>query len=190
MPREIKTAVLEAPEPYDKDKYFAHLLEQYKIYIEMTDRLSARRVLVNNSFITMIGAGAVAYAAAPVHFGKFSVFFQLGITVVCILLAAMWRATIGYYRDLSTAKFKVIYEIEELLPAQLFKMEWKHLTDAQREDHGKWRRGQATMEMRLPIIAGLISLAGFLITLPRIPDIYAKSPAPVETKAAPNVVNP
>jgi hypothetical protein len=35
----------------------------------MVDRLSARRVLVNNSFITLNGAGAIAFAAAPTSFG-------------------------------------------------------------------------------------------------------------------------
>jgi hypothetical protein len=176
-PRIIETSVSEEPDTYDKDKYFAHLLEQYKIYIEMIDRLSARRVLVNNSFITMMGAGAIAFAAAPQHFqGVFGVLLQLGLTVVCVLLAIMWRSTISYYRDLSHAKFKVLYEIEELLPAQLFKMEWKHLQAAQRADRKKASRGQATMEMRLPLIAIAIAAIGFLTVLPTaykvLPEIW------------------
>jgi hypothetical protein len=167
-PRKAETSVWEEPDAYDKDKYYTHLLDQYKIYIEMTDRLSARRILVNNSFITMIGAGAIAYAAAPVHFGDFGPFFRLGITAVCILLAVLWRATIAYYRDLSSAKFKVIHEIEELLPAQLFKMEWEYLQAARRAANKKDSRGQATMEMRLPVFAGFISLLGLLATLPPV----------------------
>jgi hypothetical protein len=171
--RKTETSVWEKPAPYDQVSYHTHLLEQYKLYIEMVDRLSARRVLVNNSFITMMGAGAVAYAAAPQYFaGGFGVLFQLGITLACILLAVMWRATIAYYRDLSTAKFKVIHEIEELLPAQPFKMEWQYVMDAQRAERRKLHGGQSIMEMRMPVIAAILSAFGFLTTAYfQLPDV-------------------
>lgn len=72
--RRSETAVFERPDLYDNDKYFANLLEQYKTCIEMVDRLSARRVLVNNTFITLIGAGAIAYTASAQQFpGGFGV---------------------------------------------------------------------------------------------------------------------
>ena len=54
-------AGLLAKEP---DRYLVVLLEQYKVFVEMADRLTARRLLVNNSYITMMGAGAFAYSAA------------------------------------------------------------------------------------------------------------------------------
>jgi hypothetical protein len=67
----------------DRENYHSHLIEQYKLYVEMVDRLSARRVLVNNSFITLNGAGAIAFAAAPTSFGGGpAVFFQAAITLV------------------------------------------------------------------------------------------------------------
>jgi hypothetical protein len=40
--REILSAVEELPIDYDKEKDHAHLMEQYKLYVEMVDRLSAR----------------------------------------------------------------------------------------------------------------------------------------------------
>jgi hypothetical protein len=180
-PRKAETSVWEEPDAYDKDKYSAHLLDQYKLYIEMIDRLSARRVLVNNSFITMMGAGAIAFAAAPQHFpGAFSALFQLGVTTFCILLAVMWRATIRYYRDLSSAKFKVISEMEALLPAQPFKMEWEYLQAAQRATGKKLHRGLATMEMLVPLIAIAIAAIGLVATLPKayqtLPEIWTATP--------------
>ena len=67
--RQIVSSIEDGPTDYDREKYHSHLIEQYKLYVEMVDRLSARRVLVNNSFITLTGAGAIAFAAAPTSFG-------------------------------------------------------------------------------------------------------------------------
>ena len=63
--RQIVSSIEDGPTEYDRENYHSHLIEQYKLYVEMVDRLSARRVLVNNSFITLNGAGAIAFAAAP-----------------------------------------------------------------------------------------------------------------------------
>ena len=43
------------PEEYG-DKYSDHLLEQYKLYVEMTDRVSQRRERSNQFFITLLQA--------------------------------------------------------------------------------------------------------------------------------------
>jgi len=51
--RQIVSSIEDGPSEYDHEKYHSHLIEQYKLYVEMVDRLSARRVLVNNSFITL-----------------------------------------------------------------------------------------------------------------------------------------
>jgi hypothetical protein len=138
----------------------------------MVDRLSARRVLVNNTFITMMGANAIAYSAAPVQFPDgFGVLFQMGITIACTLLAAMWWATIARYRQTSQVKYRVIHEIEELLPAQPFKMEWQYLT----EEVKRRRFSELTIiEMCLPAIAATLAAIGFLITVTcQFPDVLS-----------------
>src|SRR6188508_1735478 len=38
------------------DSYQAAILEQYKLYVELTDRISARRGLANTFFLTLHGA--------------------------------------------------------------------------------------------------------------------------------------
>jgi hypothetical protein len=158
----------------DPDKHLPQLLDQYKLFVEMADRLSARRILVNNSYITMVGAGAFAYSAAPQYFKGFERFFQLGITFGCVILAVMWYATIAYYRELSGAKFHVINEMETLLPAQPFAQEWKYLSE-QKSSRGRTSFiTQTWIEMRVPLFVAVVSLCGFLYTLydlvwPRLP---------------------
>src|SRR5476649_2273108 len=79
------------------DKALPFILDQYKLCVEMADRMSARRVLTNNSFITMMGAGAFIYSAAPQYLkegNNTATYFQLGIAFGCVVLAVMWYATI------------------------------------------------------------------------------------------------
>lgn len=149
----------------DGDKAVSCLLDQYKLCVEMADHLSARRILINNSFITMMGAGAFIYSGAPQYFKDANLpnlanFFQLGITLGCIVLSVMWYATILTYRRLAGAKFRVIQEMEEFLPAKPFQMEWKYLAE-----HSGGRVNEflslSWIELRVPIIAGIIAACGF-----------------------------
>src|SRR5215470_12970220 len=47
------TPVPEAPEYPAREKYQAHLLEQYKLYVEMADRVSQRRLTTNSYFLSI-----------------------------------------------------------------------------------------------------------------------------------------
>jgi hypothetical protein len=164
--RRIISSVEEEPSDYDREKYHSHLIEQYKLYVEMVDRLSGRRVLVNNSFITLTGAGAIAYAAAPTSFGGGSaVFFQSAITLACILLAVLWRETIVYYRHLSDAKFLVIHEMEELLPARPYTVEHEYFIGKRKAKLTPFTRGLSDMEVYIPVMAAIASGLALIYTL-------------------------
>ena len=54
------TDVPEAPEYPVREKYQAHLLDKYKLYVEMTDRVSQRR-LTTNSYFLSINSGLLAF---------------------------------------------------------------------------------------------------------------------------------
>jgi len=132
----------------------------------MVDRLSARRVLVNNSFITLTGAGAIAFAAAPTSFGAGpAVFFQAAIMLACILLAVLWRETIVYYRHLSDAKFRVIQEMEELLPARPYTVEHEYFIGKRKSKLTPFTRGLSDMEVYIPIIAAIAAGLALIHTL-------------------------
>lgn len=115
---------------YPKDtKYQDHVLEQYKIYVEMADRISARRNVANTFFLTLHTAiiGSIGFA-----FGKgfklidqnFIIFPLLAVLALCY---AWWRL-VKSYRQLNTAKYKVIGELEKRLPASPYwSAEWTAL---------------------------------------------------------------
>jgi hypothetical protein len=104
----------------------ATLLEQYKLYVEMADRASARRQTVN-SFFVGINTAVVAilgYVKTEQDPGTVIRFYWF-VTPAGILFSYLWYRLIRSYRDLGTAKFKVIHELENHLPARPYHAEWE-----------------------------------------------------------------
>lgn len=110
------------------DKLQEHLLEQYKIYIEMADRVSSRRLQTNGFFITIFSG---LFAIVAFLFNKdtqLSVNLQngllWGIGLSGILLSILWRQSIDSSKILNSGKFKVINAIENKLPCPGYYEEW------------------------------------------------------------------
>lgn len=109
--------------PYpSNEKLQTHLFEQYKLYVEMADRISARRQTANSYFLTVNTAllGFIGYVTTK-DTGDY--LWLLG--VVGIALCYLWYRLIRSYRDLNTAKFNVIHEIEKRLPLSPYDAEWE-----------------------------------------------------------------
>src|SRR5258706_15754748 len=88
------------------DKWYSHLLDQYKLYVEMADRISSRRATANSYFLSVNSAilAFVGYLSAR-DTGEYMWMLALG----GIALSGLWEALITSYRDLNTAKFAVIH---------------------------------------------------------------------------------
>ena len=109
----------------DSDKHLDHLLEQYKLYVEMADRISARRAIANTFFLT---ANTALVAAMATYFEKVSVWCAAFISAAAIVLCYVWERLVKSYRQLNTAKYKVIGEMEKHLPCSPYwSAEWKEL---------------------------------------------------------------
>ncbi len=106
------------------EQYRAAVMEQYKLYVEMADRISARRGLTNTFFLTLNGllltaVGAVSSSRAVPHWAMALV--ALGAVVQCMV----WYLLVHSYRQLNSAKYAVIGELEERLPARPYsRAEW------------------------------------------------------------------
>lgn len=108
-------------------EYQAHLLEQYKLYVQMADQVSQRRVAANNYLLT-VNASLVALYGLASSFGDGSGKWKLWVYAVPaagFLVCLIWLTVIRSYRDINAAKFKVIHEVEKCLPATLFAYEWQ-----------------------------------------------------------------
>jgi hypothetical protein len=110
------------------EKYQTAILEQYKLYVEMADRISARRALANTFFLTL-------HAAILTLIGVFwkdrpaGSPWLLGLPLIVALgLCLAWFWLVRSYRQLNSGKFAVIGALEERLPASPFwRAEWTAL---------------------------------------------------------------
>ena len=106
------------------DQYQDHLLEQYKVYLESTDRISSRRQSANSFFVT-INTALIALVSY-MHLGSTtSTKYYWLVALAGIAISYMWYRLIRSYRDLNSAKFKVIHQIEKQLPLSPFDAEWE-----------------------------------------------------------------
>ena len=103
-----------------------HLLEQYKLYLEMADRISQRRQTAN-TFLLTINTALVALLgiALPHNLGVLGTVWYAIVGTAGIVLCYTWLRLVRSYSDLNTAKFKVVHEIEQMLPIRPYEAEWK-----------------------------------------------------------------
>jgi hypothetical protein len=142
------------------EKYQSAILAQYKIYVEMADRISARRATANTFFLTLnttvFTVFGVFGAAKPQLASWVLVFPLLALVGEC----AAWYYLVRSYRQLNTAKYEVIGLMEERLPASPYwRAEWKALGEG-RDRSRYWPLTH--LEQWIPVLFAVIYVAGFL----------------------------
>jgi hypothetical protein len=110
------------------EKYLAVVFEQYKLYVEMADRISARRALANTFFLTLNSAVLTLVGV----FWKDRPDAPAGLLLVPLMvlvgLCAAWFWLVRSYRQLNSGKYAVIGALEQKLPASPYwSAEWKAL---------------------------------------------------------------
>lgn len=116
------------------------LLEQYKLYVEMADRISSRRDTANNYFLGI--NGLLIASGAPLLTKYLEVtsdwFALFPFLIICLLLFFWWKL-INSYKQLNSAKFRIIGLLEEKLPAKIYgEAEWKTLLEEGKNRKTYW----------------------------------------------------
>src|SRR5574341_673563 len=111
----------ERPYP-SNEKLQSHLVEQYKLYVEMADRISARRQTANSYFLT-VNTALLSFVGYLTTKETSDYLWLLGIAGLS--LCYLWYRLIRSYRDLNSAKFSVIHAIEKRLPLSPYEAEWE-----------------------------------------------------------------
>ena len=124
------------------------LLAQYRLLVETSEALVARRQGVNTFFLS-VNSLVLAAAGLLLRDGILSdlesfalVCLSLGGCVLCFV----WRRLISSFRQLSRGKFDVIHAMEQRLPARMFAAEWAALGHG--EDPKKYRPFTGTEKPR------------------------------------------
>ena len=123
LPPVVNDAV--SPEAYGSE-YRAHLLEQYKLYVEMADRISARRQEANTFFLS-VNTALVAFLGLVVEGepGEVPVAWAVLVSLAGVALCVFWYRLVRSYRGLNSGKFGVIHAIERRLPLVPYEAEWE-----------------------------------------------------------------
>lgn len=110
------------------EKYYDHLLEQYKLYLTLTDKVSDRRATSNTFFLTvntsLVSAIGLANFVSPKGSEMPRYLFPI-VGIAALVLCYSWYRLVRSYKDLNSAKFLVVHEIEKLLPIRPYDAEWE-----------------------------------------------------------------
>lgn len=143
-----------------EEQYREHILEQYKVYVEMADRISIRRDIANSFFLTLNG---LVLAASASIIEKGISFKEEWMLVVPLLVfwagCYFWWRLVASYRQLNAAKFRIVGEFESRLPASPYGCaEWKHLLAEGKDKKKYWPLTH--IEQWIPAVFALVYLVG------------------------------
>ena len=136
-----------------RGSFSADLLEQYKLYVQSAENVSARRVASSRYLLTINAALVALYGLQSENLGLS--YLTLLVPIIGIAVSVLWYLIIKSHADLNRIKFDLIHQIEQHLPARAFEYEW-HLAE---EGQGKTYRAVTTIERWIPILFVLVHLA-------------------------------
>jgi MFS family permease len=152
MPTPPATLLNTLPATYGT-KLDDHTLEQYKLFVDSSHKVSDRRLstnsyflTINSSLLTLMGllAGIIADRKPLVL-----------LCVAGMVISWTWLIQLEDFQRLNSAKFNVINELEAQLPANVFQEEWRHLSTY---------RGMSRTEKRIPwTLIALYVVLGFVL---------------------------
>lgn len=112
---------------YTEDRQL--LLEQYKIMVGSTEKVTDQRMRVNNLFFTVTSSILSVSLVVGKAF-EFSLAGSVGMLILSIMafiVTFFWENLVRSYGKLNTGKFAVINQIEKQLRTNMFEHEWNIL---------------------------------------------------------------
>lgn len=121
--------ILGIPKNTYGEKYVEHVLEIYKLYVEMADRISSRRQATNSFFLTINSAivAVVGYVNFSTEYDNAAFLFYTSVALAGMVLSYFWYRLVLSYKQLNSGKFKVVHVIESMLPVRPYDAEWTAL---------------------------------------------------------------
>jgi hypothetical protein len=140
-------------------RYQTAVLDQYKLCVEMADRISGRRSVTNTFFLSLNSAVVAVLGATGARLGGGPLLVVLAGLVILLAQCGAWFMIVRSYRQLNGAKFEVIGALEERLPAFAYShAEWAALGEGR-----DWRKylPLTRVEQWVPLIFALSYVVGF-----------------------------
>jgi hypothetical protein len=102
------------------------LVEQYKMMVSSTEKVTEQRLKTNNLFFTVTSTilSFSALVGKEFEFNEIGLVLMIALATIALVCTFFWKRMINSYGCLNTGKFKVIAEIEDKLKTNLFQREW------------------------------------------------------------------
>lgn len=115
----------------DEKGYYNLLLEQYKIMVGSTEKVTDQRQKANAFFLTIVTSliSISILIGKAFEFTFIAMLFFISLTVLNLIIIDFWGKMIKSYGKLNKGKFVLIFELEQKLKANLFEREWEILTN-------------------------------------------------------------
>lgn len=112
---------------YEEDRQL--LLEQYKIMVGSTEKVTDQRMRVNNLFFTVTSSilSVSIVVGKSFEFSVVGAIGMLALSFMAFLVTFLWEKLVRSYGKLNTGKFTVIDQIEKQLRTNMFEHEWNIL---------------------------------------------------------------
>ena len=165
---DLRSALVAVEKKDYGDRYEDHCLEIYRIYVGMADNISNRRQSANSFFLSVNTAILAVFGLSTGPFRE----WLWALSIAGIILCFSWYRLIRSYKDLNTAKFKVIHEIERVLPFAPFDAEWEAVG---RGNSKELYLPFTHIEIRVPWVFMLIHALSFLMIISPLIVRFVKS---------------
>ena len=146
MSQEPKQPLIHNTEETYGDSFGADLLEQYKIYVQSAENVSARRVASSRYLLTLNVALVTLYGLRSE--GLVQGYWTVLVPILGIPVSWLWYQIIKSHGDLNAVKFKIIHQLEQHLPVALYINEWQLAG----EGRGKSYSAVTRIEQWIPLV--------------------------------------
>ena len=145
------------------------MLELYRLYVEMSDRISQRRGSANNYFLA-INTTLISLMIASFAYSRlikdtnldFTLYVIIGVSIVGVAICWAWYSLIMSYKSMNSAKFKVIHDMEEIIGYRPYFDEWEHLS---RGENKKVYQKFTDVESRVPRFLRVVYLVAIVFSV-------------------------
>ena len=148
------------------EAYNSILADQWKAANDMAGNISAQRNNMNNFYVSLmsilIGGILLSDRLLSANVWARTIIYP-AIALVGFLLCIRWIAQIDNYKRLNEAKYGIINELEQYLPANIMRYEW--LRTEQNARSGKRKLSFSDQEKLIPVIFCIIMIVIPLLLL-------------------------
>ena len=145
------------------------MLELYRLYVEMSDRISQRRGSANNYFLA-INTTLISLMIASFAYSRlikdtnldFTLYVIIGVSIVGVAICWAWYSLIMSYKSMNSAKFKVIHDMEEIIGYRPYFDEWEHLS---RGENKKVYQKFTDVESRVPRFLRVVYIVAIVFSV-------------------------